>query len=149
MTESTAAIEAIETDKDTWIYTFGSQQLQYNRTLGYECQQKYLDERIKLEYPGFVIANARVKRVDYPTEYAVRQSLQYDNAYVGERIYPHGDFITIDDYLGKHQLIKPVRKPWYATIISAVTSNNFITIILTICTSIIVSMLLDIYDATH
>jgi hypothetical protein len=74
MTESTAAIEAIETDKDTWIYTFGSQQLQYNRTLGYECQQKYLDERIKLEYPGFVIANARVKRVDYP-------SMRYGNLY--------------------------------------------------------------------
>ncbi len=59
------------------------------------------------------------------------------------------NLIAIDDYLGTHQLIKPVRKPWYATIISAVTSDISTTIMLTIGTSIIVMMLLDHYDATH
>ena len=112
----------IETDKDTWIYTFGSQELQRCRTLGYECQKQYLKERLKLEYPGFTVADRVVKRVDYPTQYAIRQSSKYENAYVGERYYPTGEVMTVDNYLGEHQIIKLVRKPWYL----AVSSNIWI-----------------------
>ena len=34
-------------DKDTWIYTYGSAQLQQVRSFGYECDDRYLIERLK------------------------------------------------------------------------------------------------------
>ena len=35
-------------DKDTWIYTYGSANLQQVRSFGYDCQQQYLKERLKI-----------------------------------------------------------------------------------------------------
>jgi hypothetical protein len=102
-------------DKDTWIYTYGSSKLQQVRSFGYECEDRYLQERLKIEYPGFRINRASVaKKLDFPPLYAIKESLKWDNAYIAKQ-YSKGEVIAIDRYLGKYQIVKKTMKPWYLT----------------------------------
>ncbi|NJR32158.1 MAG: hypothetical protein HC778_03990 [Chamaesiphon sp. CSU_1_12] len=100
-------------DKDTWIYTYGSSKLQQVRSFGYECDDRYLKERLKAEYPGFIINRGSVaKKLDFPPLYAIKESLKWNDAYVAKQ-YSQGEVITIDNYLGKYQITKKTAKPWY------------------------------------
>ncbi|WP_309744927.1 hypothetical protein [Chamaesiphon sp. OTE_20_metabat_361] len=109
-------------DKDTWIYTYGSSKLQQVRSFGYECEDRYLQERLKSEYPGYRINRASVaKKLDLPPLYAIKESLKWNDAYVAKQ-YSQGEVIAIDRYLGKYQIIKKTAKPWY------LTYNNIIAI---------------------
>lgn len=106
-------IECIELDKDDWIYLYGSSRLQVARTQGYECSELYLKERLKSEYPGFKINNgSKATRVDLPPVYAMQESLKWDDAYVAKQ-HNDGECIALDNYLGRYQIIKKTRKPWY------------------------------------
>ncbi len=103
----------IDLDKDSWIYIYGSPDLQQARSMGYECEEPYLKERIKAEYRGFEVARASlVEKIDFPSKYALKQSLKWDNVYVAE-YYLKGEVLTVDKYLGKYQLIKKPSQPWY------------------------------------
>ena len=102
-------IVQVETDKDIWIYNYGSDRLQQARTLDYECEAQYLQERLQFEYPGFKInTGSQAEKVDFPSQSAIKQSFQWDNAYVAKN-YIDGEVIAIDRYLGKYQIIKPTR----------------------------------------
>jgi hypothetical protein len=102
-----------EIDKDTWIYTYGSHQLQELRSFGYECEERYQQERLKIEYPGFKINHRSTsQKLDFPPLYAIQESLKWQNAYVAKQIID-GEVIAIDNYLGKYQIIKKTRKPWH------------------------------------
>jgi hypothetical protein len=102
-------------DKDTWIYTYGSSKLQQVRSFGYECDDRYLQERLKADYPGFRINRASVaKKLDFPPLYAIKESLKWHDAYVAKQ-YSKGEVIAIDNYLGKYQIIKKTAKPWHLT----------------------------------
>jgi hypothetical protein len=103
----------LEMDKDTWIYTYGSPQLQHVRSFDYECEERYQQERLKAEYLGFKINHhSAAKKLDFPPLYAIQESLKWDGAYVAKQ-YSDGEVIVIDNYLGKYQIIKKTRKPWY------------------------------------
>jgi hypothetical protein len=85
-------------DKDTWIYTYGSAQLQQVRSFGYECDKRYLQERLKAEYPGFKInTGSGANKLDFPPMYAIRESLKWTDAYIAKQ-YTHGEVIAIDNY---------------------------------------------------
>jgi hypothetical protein len=104
-------LNAIE-NKDTWIYTFGSAKLQQVRSFGYECEEPYLKERLKIEYPGFKINKGSIaNKLDCPPMYAIK-SLKWHEAYIAKQ-YLEGEVIAIDNYLGKYQIIKKTAKPWY------------------------------------
>ena len=102
-----------ELDKDDWIYLYGSDRLQQARTHGYECNELYLKERLKTEYPGFKInGRSQASKVDLPPIYAMNEALKWENAYVAKQVID-GECIAIDKYLGTHQIIKKTHKPWY------------------------------------
>ena len=97
-----------EIDKDTWIYAYGSHQLQEVRSFGYECEGRYQQERLKTEYPGFKINyRSTSEKLDFPPLYAIQESLKWQNAYVAKQIID-GEVIAIlqgrgyanDNYLG-------------------------------------------------
>ncbi len=111
-------------DKDTWIYTYGSAQLQQVRSFGYECDDRYLIERLKAEYPGYRINRASAaKKLDFPPLYAIKESLKWNDAYVAKQ-YSKGEVIAIDNYLGKYQVIKKTAKPWYLTYKNIITIDE-------------------------
>lgn len=121
---STDNLLDLHIDKDTWIYTYGSSKLQQVRSFGYECDDRYLQERIKAEYPGFRINRASVaKKLDFPPLYAIKESLKWNDAYVAKQ-YSHGEVIAIDNYLGKYQIVKKTAKPWYLTYKNVLTIDE-------------------------
>lgn len=124
----------LDTDKDTWIYTYGSPNLQEIRSYGYECEEQYLKERLAAEYPGFKLnSGSSARKLDYPPLYAVRESLKWPNAYVSKQNL-QGEVLAIDNYLGKYQIIKKTRKPWYLAYknLSDEARNFWMVIIFTI-----------------
>lgn len=136
-------IVQVETDKDIWIYNYGSDRLQQARTLDYECEAQYLQERLQFEYPGFKInTGSQAEKVDFPSQSAIKQSFQWDNAYVAKN-YIDGEVIAIECYLGKYQIIKPTRYS-LNLIINIFKINNYYSpfIIVSICTMLI---LLSLY----
>ena len=103
----------LDLDKDTWIYTYGSAELQQVRSFGYDCDNRYLKERLKVEYPGFEInLGSNANKLDCPPMYAIQESLKWHDAYVAKQ-YLRGEVIAIENYLGKYQIIKRTAKPWY------------------------------------
>ena len=103
----------LEIDKDTWIYSYGSPQLQQVRSFGYECEERYQQERLKAEYSGFKINHrSKALKLDFPPLYAIYESLKWQDAYVAKQCID-GEMIAIDNYLGKYQIVKKTRKPWY------------------------------------
>jgi hypothetical protein len=96
-------------DKADWILEYGSNLLQQSFMAGYNCNDRYLQERLVHDYPGFTIAPGKYKKVDSPSESCLYACLGYENAYCSSN---NKDFyITIDGFLGKHQLIKLIGAP--------------------------------------
>jgi hypothetical protein len=99
---ATAAIS----EKENWIHQHGSNFLQHSLMAGYNCNDRYRQERLVRDYPGFIINSGKYRKVDSPSESCLYACLGYEDAYCSSN---HQDFfITIDGFLGKYQLIKPI-----------------------------------------
>jgi hypothetical protein len=96
-------------DKANWILEHGSNLLQQSFMAGYNCHDRYLQERLVRDYPGFSIAPGKFRKVDSPSESCLYACLGYENAYCSS--YNNNYYITIDRFLGKHQLIKLIGTP--------------------------------------
>ena len=92
--------------KEDWIFKHGSDLLQRSILAGYECNDGYLAERIARDHPGFKANDRKYKKVDTPTEACLYACLGYENAYCSSNNKNY--YITIDNFLGKYQLIKPI-----------------------------------------
>ena len=93
-------------NKEDWIFKHGSELLQQSILAGYECNDGYLSERIARDYPGFNANDRKYKKVDTPSESCLYACLGYENAYCLSNNKNY--YITIDNFLGKYQLIKPI-----------------------------------------
>lgn len=108
--------EKIENDKRDWINSFGSKFLKDAYNNGYNCQRKYVEERVSLELPGFEIdfdGEISIKSRSMPSEKALYKSLEikdlgYDcdvswAPYLSE---DGEEVVCIYNYLGKYFLYK-------------------------------------------
>lgn len=93
-------------DKKAWIIEYGSDLLQQSFLAGYDCNNRYLQERIIYEYPGFEIATRNYPKVDSPDENCLYACLGYENAYCSSTNQCY--YVTINNYLRKYQLIKQI-----------------------------------------
>ncbi|WP_309741986.1 hypothetical protein [Chamaesiphon sp. OTE_20_metabat_361] len=96
-------------DKADWILEHGSNLLQQSLMAGYNCHDRYLQERLVRDYPGFTIAPGKCKKVDSPSESCLYTCLGYEDSYCSS--YNNNYYITIDGFLGKYQLIKLINTP--------------------------------------
>ena len=99
-------IDLFVKNKENWIFKHGSDLLQQSILAGYECNDGYLAERIARDYPGFNVNDRKYKKVDTPSESCLYACLGYENAYCSSNNKNY--YITIDNFLGKYQLIKPI-----------------------------------------
>jgi hypothetical protein len=99
-------IDLFVKNKEDWIFKCGSDLLQRAILAGYECNDGYLAERVARDYPGFKVNDRKYKRVDTPSESCLYACLGYENAYCSSNNKSY--YITIDNFLGKYQLIKPI-----------------------------------------
>lgn len=99
-------IDLFAKQKEDWIFKHGSGLLQQSILAGYECNDGYLAERIARDYPGFKVNDRKYKRVDTPSESCLYACLGYENAYCSS--HNRNYYITIDNFLGKYQLIKQI-----------------------------------------
>jgi hypothetical protein len=97
-------IDLFVKNKEDWIFKYGSDLLQQSILAGYECNDGYLAERVTRDYPGFKVNDRKYKRVDTPSESCLYACLGYENAYCSSN--NNNYYITIDNFLGKYQLIK-------------------------------------------
>ena len=98
-------IDLFAKNKEDWIFKYGSDLLQQSLRAGYDCNEGYLAERLARDYPGFTAKEwSRCKKVDTPNEVCLHACSSYEYSYCSNR---HEDYyITIDNYLGKYQLVK-------------------------------------------
>jgi hypothetical protein len=129
--EPAQAVSAIETTDNSikeWALEYGSNLLQESIIAGYDCNDRYLKERITYEYPGFKIATRNYPKVDSPDERCLYACLGYENSYCSFSNASY--YITIDNFLGKYQLIKliddPVKVAEENSIVPT-TANTFVT----------------------
>ncbi len=99
-------IDLFVKNKEDWIFKHGSDLLQQSILAGYECIDGYLAERVARDYSGFTVNDRKYKKVDTPTEACLYACLGYENAYCSSNNKNY--YITIDNFLGKYQLIKPI-----------------------------------------
>jgi hypothetical protein len=99
-------IDLFVKNKEDWIFKHGSDLLQQSILAGYECNDGYLSERVARDYPGFKVNDRKYKKVDTPSESCLYACLGYENAYCSSN--NNNYYITIDNFLGKYQLIKPI-----------------------------------------
>jgi hypothetical protein len=96
-------------DKEEWIFEYGSNLLQQSFMAGYDCNDRYFQERAARDYPGFEINPRKYKKVDSPTEICLYACFGYENSYCSSSNNDY--YITIDGFLGKYQLIKLIDAP--------------------------------------
>jgi hypothetical protein len=99
-------IDLFVKNKEDWIFKHGSDLLQQSILAGYECNDGYLAERTARDYPGFTVNDRKYQKVDTPSESCLYACLGYENAYCSSNNKTY--YITIDNFLGKYQLIKPI-----------------------------------------
>jgi hypothetical protein len=95
--------------KQEWILEHGSDLLQQSLMAGYDCGDRYLQERIAYDYPGFEINLKNYPKVNSPDERCLYACLGYEDAYCSSNGKNY--YITIDNFLGKYQLIKLIDDP--------------------------------------
>jgi hypothetical protein len=109
--ENNNILNSYESDKRDWIFDFGSDLLQYSIVSNYESDIRYVSERAAIEYPGFHPSESQHQRTDSPPEYCLKACLREDlESYVSQaKFHLHDDYyITIDNFLGKHQIVKKI-----------------------------------------
>ena len=106
-------LDSYECEKKDWIFSCGSDVLQQSFVAGYDSTDRYVRERLAIEHPGFVLADkSDYKRADSPPEYCLQACLSENSYYCSEKKYfSDAYFLTIDDYLGKHQIVKEIQQP--------------------------------------
>lgn len=92
--------------KREWILEHGSDLLGQSLMAGYNCNDRYLQERIAYDYPGFEINSKSYPKVDSPDESCLYACLGYEGSYCS--FNGAGYYITIDNFLGKYQLVKSI-----------------------------------------
>ena len=93
--------------KEDWIFKYGSDLLQQSLKADYDCNEGYLAERLDRDYPGFIAKTFdKYKKVDTPNENCLYACSSYQHAYCS--IDKENYYITIDNYLGKYQLVKRI-----------------------------------------
>jgi hypothetical protein len=102
-------IDLFVKNKEDWIFNYGSDLLQQSILAGYECNDRYLQERVAIDYPGFTVNSGNYRKVDSPSESCLYACLGYENAYCSSDYKKY--YITIDNFLGKYQLIKLIDSP--------------------------------------
>jgi hypothetical protein len=110
---------AVTDGKKEWIIEHGSDLLQQSLLAGYDCGDRYLQERIAYDYPGFEINLRNYPKVNSPDERCLYACLGYEDAYCSSNNKSY--YITIDNFLGKYQLVKPIEAP------IQIADRNFIT----------------------
>ena len=114
--------------KQEWILEHGSDLLQQSLMADYDCGDRYLQERIAYDYPGFEINLRNYPKVNSPDERCLYACLGYEDAYCSSNGKNY--YITIDNFLGKYQLIKliddPVKVAEENSIVPTV-ANTFVT----------------------
>jgi hypothetical protein len=122
-------IDLFVKNKEDWIFNYGSDLLQQSILAGYECNERYLQERVALDYPGFMVNSGTYRKVDSPSESCLYACLGYENAYCSSDYKNY--YITIDNFLGKYQLIKLIDSPLKIaeenSIVQTAIDNSFIT----------------------
>jgi hypothetical protein len=125
-------IDVFAKNKEDWIFKYGSDLLQQSILAGYECNEGYLAERVAHDYPGFTVNDRQYRKVDTPTQSCLYACFGYPNAYCSSN--HQKNYITIDNFLGKYQLIKLISDPDEMNIISstggAIVNNLFKNILL-------------------
>ena len=113
--EQMLRIDLFVKNKEDWIFKHGSDLLQQSILAGYECNDGYLQERVARDYPGFKVNKSKYQKVDTPNEWCLDACLGYENAHCSfDYDYYHkytSYYITIDNFLGKYQLIKQIDDP--------------------------------------
>jgi Clp amino terminal domain, pathogenicity island component len=97
---------AVTDDKKEWILEYGSDLLQQSFMGGYDCNDRYLQEKIAYDYPGFEINEQNYPKVDSPNQICFDACLGYEDAYCSSNNNSY--YITLDNFLGKYQLIKSI-----------------------------------------
>jgi hypothetical protein len=104
-------LDCYESDKRDWIFSFGSDLLQRSIVSNYESDIRYVLERAAIEHPGFSLSESQHQRTDSPPEYCLKACLREDStSYVSQAKYSDLYYITIDNFLGKHQIVKQIDK---------------------------------------
>lgn len=107
----------LESDKKDWINKYGSEYLKDAYNSGYNCQRKYVEERVSLELPEFLIDfdnDIFLKARSMPSEKALYESLKLKElGYKSDVSWTNSiddgvELICIYDYLGKYFLYKLV-----------------------------------------
>ena len=107
--KSMSALVEVTNSKEEWVLEYGSDLLQQSLMAGYDCGDRYLQERIAHEYSGFEINPRNYSKVNSPDESCLYACLGYEDAYCSSNNASY--YITIDNYLGKYQLIKLIDAP--------------------------------------
>jgi len=100
------ALTEINEDLQEWVRKHGSDLLQQSLMAGYDCKARDLNERLAYDYPGFEINTGKYQRTDSPDEEYLYACLGYENSYCSSSKGSY--YITIDNFLGEYQLIKPI-----------------------------------------
>jgi hypothetical protein len=106
---SISAMIEVTDGKEQWILEYGSDLLQQSLMAGYDCGDRYLQERVVYDYPGFEINLRNYPKVNSPDERCLYACLGYEDAYCSSA--NNNYYITIDNFLGKDQLIKLIDDP--------------------------------------
>ena len=149
--EDMFTIDLFVKNKEDWIFKHGSDLLQRSILAGYECTDGYLAERIARDHPGFTVNDRKYKKVDTPTESCLYACLGYENAYCSSNNNSY--YITIDNFLGKYQLIKPISTfaeitkldSIGGTVVNSLSSNIFPMVVL--ISSLFTILLILLYAA--
>lgn len=92
-------------DKEDWIYLYGTEALQRCFLAGYTCEDRYIEERLEQEYPGFEVSNCHYfSKSDMPSDYALNLSAHFENSYCG--FSDSSSYLIVDNYLGKYTIAK-------------------------------------------
>ncbi|WP_373545339.1 hypothetical protein [Chamaesiphon sp.] len=99
--------------KREWISTYGSKLLQASLLAGYISDCRYVEERLNLELPGFLLpTNISIEKTDSPPAYCLRACSGVVDSYCSKNYWDHKDYyLTVDNYLGKHTIVKKIVAP--------------------------------------
>jgi hypothetical protein len=108
--DSYSELDSYESEKRDWIFSYGSDLLQRSIIDRYDSTQRYVEERLEVEHPGFrEVAGSDYQRADSPPEFCLKACLAEDGSYCSQKPYCSDVYyITIDNYLGKHQIVKKI-----------------------------------------
>ncbi|WP_373544688.1 hypothetical protein [Chamaesiphon sp.] len=105
----------LEQDKHDWIFLYGSDLLQRSMIQGYDSERRYVAERLAIEHPGFKepAQDKLIRKTDSPPDACLKACAKYEGSYCSEMgFYSPRYYVTFDNYLGSHQIIKAIPHPY-------------------------------------